>query len=59
MHALSHHLYTNTLMDLEVSAFEPLIFWNPRRNKPLHAKLAIVLEMTLFPIMFILTFIKR
>ncbi|XP_032513096.2 cytochrome b5-related protein-like [Danaus plexippus] len=58
-HALSHHLYPNTLMDLEVSALEPLVYWNPMRNKPLWAYFAIVIEQLLFPFMFILSFCKR
>lgn len=28
-HALSHHLYTNTLVDMEVLVLEPLICWLP------------------------------
>ncbi|KAJ0178874.1 hypothetical protein K1T71_005649 [Dendrolimus kikuchii] len=57
-HALSHHLYPNTLMDLEVSGFEPLVFWNPR-EKPVHAYFAFVIETAIFPFMFILNFLKR
>ncbi|CAF4767547.1 unnamed protein product [Pieris macdunnoughi] len=58
-HVLSHHLYTNTLMDLEVSGFEPIIFWNPRKERPFYADYAIVIEQFVFPFMFILNFLKR
>ncbi|XP_052740595.1 cytochrome b5-related protein [Bicyclus anynana] len=58
-HSLSHHLYPNTLMDLEISAFEPLIFWNPRRNVPFYANFAILFELLTFPLMFIANWIKR
>lgn len=46
-------------MDLEVSAFEPMIFWNPRRERPFYADYAIIFELLTFPFMFILNFIKR
>ncbi|XP_028025956.1 cytochrome b5-related protein-like [Bombyx mandarina] len=57
-HALSHHLYPNTLMDLEVSGFEPLVLWNPRK-KPVHAKFAFLIEQITFPFLFVLNFLKR
>lgn len=28
-HALSHHLYTNSLVDIEVSGLEPMFCWLP------------------------------
>nr|CAD7405177.1 unnamed protein product [Timema poppensis] len=31
-HALSHHLYPNTLLDLEISLFEPVIQWLPTKK---------------------------
>lgn len=31
-HALSHHLYPNTLHDLEISYFEPFLNWIPSPN---------------------------
>ncbi|XP_075971562.1 cytochrome b5-related protein-like [Anticarsia gemmatalis] len=57
-HALSHHLYPNTLMDLEVSGLEPFLLWNPRK-KPFYAKLTLLIELALFPALFIITFLKR
>ncbi|XP_075972013.1 cytochrome b5-related protein-like [Anticarsia gemmatalis] len=58
-HVLSHHLYTNTLMDLEISSLEPFLFYNPRRDKPLHAKLGFITEIFCFPFVFLLSFTKR
>ncbi|KAG7307965.1 hypothetical protein JYU34_006589 [Plutella xylostella] len=58
-HALSHHLFPNTLMDLEVSAFEPLVWWNPRRDKPFHAKFSFLIELAYFPLAFLVNFAKR
>nr|XP_021200684.2 cytochrome b5-related protein [Helicoverpa armigera] len=58
-HVLSHHLYTNTLLDLEISSLEPVLFYNPRKDKPLHAKLGFITEIFFFPFIFLLSFIKR
>ncbi|KAI5644434.1 fatty acid desaturase domain-containing protein [Phthorimaea operculella] len=58
-HALSHHLYPNTLMDLEVSAFEPLVYWNPRKNVPFFSKFAFLIELAFFPFAFMKNFIVR
>ncbi|XP_026755581.1 cytochrome b5-related protein-like [Galleria mellonella] len=58
-HVLSHHLFPNTLMDLEISAFEPLVHWIPRRNVPKYANLAFLFENIVFPFLFIITFLKR
>ncbi|XP_041970440.1 cytochrome b5-related protein-like [Aricia agestis] len=57
-HALSHHLYPNTLMDLEVSAFEPIIQWNPR-DKTMLAKCAFIIEQLAFPFVFPMNFVKK
>lgn len=32
-HGLSHHLYTNTLYDFEISVLEPFIYYLPDPNK--------------------------
>lgn len=32
-HILSHHLYTNTLQDYEISTFEPIFMWMPNKTK--------------------------
>ncbi|XP_049870163.1 cytochrome b5-related protein-like [Pectinophora gossypiella] len=58
-HVLSHHLYPNTLNDLEVSAFEPLVFWNPRRDVPLLSKFAFLIELVTFPLGFLKNFLVR
>lgn len=58
-HVLSHHVYPNTLMDLEISAFEPLLFLNPRRDKPFYAKFSILIQSVLFPLLFVMSYLKR
>ncbi|XP_026737248.1 cytochrome b5-related protein-like [Trichoplusia ni] len=57
-HALSHHLFTNTLMDLEISAAEPFLLWNPRK-KPFYTNLSLIIEIVVFPLYFIMNFMKR
>lgn len=41
-HAMSHHLYTNTYYDLEISMFEPFLQWLPQPKK-LQQKIASVI----------------
>lgn len=57
-HALSHHLYPNTLLDLEISGLEPLIQWNPRK-KTNYVKFLFFIELIIFPTFFITNLIKR
>ncbi|XP_015512954.1 cytochrome b5-related protein [Neodiprion lecontei] len=35
MHILSHHLYTNTIIDLEITIHEPIFYLLPRKDKSL------------------------
>ncbi|KPJ18939.1 Cytochrome b5-related protein [Papilio machaon] len=58
-HVLSHHLYTNTLMDLEISSLEPILQYNPRKNKPVYARLGFITEFFFFPLIFFALFLKR
>ncbi|CAH0725207.1 unnamed protein product, partial [Brenthis ino] len=58
-HALSHHLYPNTLMDLEISAFDPMISWLPRRDRPFYANFSVLIEVITFPFIYFLNFLKR
>lgn len=32
IHALSHHLYTNTIIDIEISGVEPFIEYLPKKK---------------------------
>lgn len=38
-HVLSHHIYTNTVQDLEMSLLYPFIHWFPTDDKPLGVRL--------------------
>ncbi|XP_045534899.1 cytochrome b5-related protein [Papilio machaon] len=39
-HALSHHLHTNTVNDLELSMLEPFLQYMPAKDKPIWAQMA-------------------
>ncbi|RVE51825.1 hypothetical protein evm_003445 [Chilo suppressalis] len=58
-HVISHHLYTNTLMDLEISSLEPVLFYNPRKDKPVHARVGFITELFFFPFIFLFSSVKR
>lgn len=49
-HAMSHHLYTNTFYDLEISMFEPFLQWIPRPKTQLQKIMSTILS----PIVWIL-----
>uniref|UniRef100_A0A2H1VNC5 Cytochrome b5-related protein n=1 Tax=Spodoptera frugiperda TaxID=7108 RepID=A0A2H1VNC5_SPOFR len=57
-HALSHHLYPNTLMDFEVSAFEPIVFWNPRK-KSSRVYFTLFIELIFYPFISLINFSRR
>ncbi|XP_066905351.1 cytochrome b5-related protein isoform X3 [Halyomorpha halys] len=52
-HAMSHHLYPNSLHDLEISMFEPWFQYLPRSDKPFTARF---LSLLYFPIAYALIF---
>ena len=54
-HALSHHLYSNTIWDIEIYAYEPLLQYMPK-NKPIHYQLLMILYS---PISFALSFLTQ
>ncbi|XP_041970884.1 cytochrome b5-related protein-like [Aricia agestis] len=48
-HAMSHHLYTNTAHDLELSMLEPFLQYLPKPDKPFWAQLAAIY----FPVIYL------
>ena len=42
-HAMSHHLFANTIQDLEVSALEPFLVFLPLQSKTFAARYAVIL----------------
>ncbi|XP_014614822.1 PREDICTED: cytochrome b5-related protein, partial [Polistes canadensis] len=53
-HAMSHHLYPNTIWDYEIYVFEPILNWLPNKNKN---TLKIFLGYIYTPIVYTLSFI--
>ncbi|KAM7351748.1 cytochrome b5-related protein [Cochliomyia hominivorax] len=50
-HALSHHVYTNSLYDLEMALFEPFLCWIP--NEHISNKTKRVLSVIIQPIIYV------
>ncbi|XP_037978503.2 cytochrome b5-related protein [Plutella xylostella] len=48
-HAMSHHLYTNTVQDIELSMLEPFLYYLPSGDKSLVNQLAAVYWPLIFP----------
>ncbi|XP_067622954.1 cytochrome b5-related protein [Eurosta solidaginis] len=53
-HALSHHVYTNSLHDLEMSLFEPFLCWWP--NSSIHTKWHRLFSVAIQPIVYTVIF---
>lgn len=54
LHAISHHVYPNSLIDLEMSLFEPYLCWWP--NSQLHTKWFRLFSVAIQPIVYTLIF---
>ncbi|XP_049870170.1 cytochrome b5-related protein-like [Pectinophora gossypiella] len=57
-HALSHHLHTNTLQDIELSVLEPFLIFTPYKDKPIWAQMAALYYPVIFPFCTITATIK-
>ncbi|KAK9887942.1 hypothetical protein WA026_000242 [Henosepilachna vigintioctopunctata] len=49
VHALSHHLFPNTIHDLEISMFEPVFFLLPQKKTQLRKYLSWIYALIFFP----------
>lgn len=60
-HAMSHHQYPNSIMDLEISYFEPFLCWlpNPKLKGNLKRYGAWVYGPVVYSMLFIGEFVKR
>ncbi|XP_058815405.1 cytochrome b5-related protein-like [Topomyia yanbarensis] len=61
-HVLSHHFYPNSILDLEISFFEPFLCWLPRsstKKNRIQRFGSWIYEPLVFAIMFLNEFIKR
>jgi fatty acid desaturase len=57
-HALSHHLHTNTINDLEISSLEPFIEYLPGQKKILEQLVKIVISPIVYCFIFFGSFIR-
>ncbi|XP_063698557.1 cytochrome b5-related protein-like [Culicoides brevitarsis] len=53
-HAMSHHIYTNTLHDLEISYFEPFFNWLPSPN--IKSTFGAIFSSLIAPIVYVFAF---
>lgn len=53
-HAMSHHIYTNSLQDLEMSLFEPFLCWVPSERYA--SKTQRILSLLIQPIFYVFVF---
>lgn len=48
-HVLSHHIFTNTVQDLEMTLLYPFIHWFPTDDKPFTVRLFPFLTPVIYP----------
>lgn len=60
-HAISHHHYPNSILDLEISHFEPLLCWlpNPNIKGSIQRFGAWIYGPIIYSLMFMLSFVTR
>ncbi|KAH8362647.1 hypothetical protein KR200_008374 [Drosophila serrata] len=60
-HALSHHVYANSLHDLEMSMFEPFLCWIPDRQyaSKMQRWISVVISPVVFLVLFHVQIIQR
>lgn len=58
-HAMSHHLYTNTYYDLEISMFEPFLEWIPRPKTKLQKVMSPIISPIVWTVLIPFSAIER
>ncbi|CRK93345.1 CLUMA_CG006886, isoform A [Clunio marinus] len=58
-HAMSHHLYTNSYYDLEISMFEPFLQWIPRPKSTKQKVMSTIFSPLFWTILIFVTAISR
>lgn len=59
-HAISHHLYPNSMYDMEVKLFEPFLCWTPNASKNVIQRYGSWLySPVIYTAIFISSWIKR
>nr|CAH7720328.1 unnamed protein product [Callosobruchus chinensis] len=59
LHALSHHLHTNTIDDLEISLMEPLLQYLPTAKQPLQRYGSVLMCPLIWVFYFHIQFVRR
>ncbi|XP_045477172.1 cytochrome b5-related protein-like isoform X2 [Harmonia axyridis] len=57
-HALSHHLYPNTISDMEISSLEPFFGWLPYKKHFLFKYMSMILGPIIYSLLFVASWIK-
>ncbi|XP_044758459.1 cytochrome b5-related protein-like [Coccinella septempunctata] len=57
-HAISHHLYTNTISDMEISSIEPFFHWLPYKKHPLLKYLSWFYGPIVYVFLFLVSWVK-
>lgn len=58
-HGMSHHLYTNTYYDLEISMFEPFLQWIPRPKTTIQKIMSTILSPIVWTVLIKYTAVTR
>jgi len=58
-HVLSHHIYTNTVQDLELTLLYPFIHWYPTEDKPFTVRLFPYITPVIYPFIIPVQFFIR
>lgn len=58
-HAMSHHLYTNTYYDLEISMFEPFLQWIPRQKSQIQTIVSKFMSPLVWTLLIFITATQR
>ncbi|XP_075152428.1 cytochrome b5-related protein [Haematobia irritans] len=60
-HAISHHVYTNSLYDLEMSMFEPFLCWVPNKHIASKARrmISVVIQPIIYAAIYVFHFAQR
>jgi hypothetical protein len=58
-HCLSHHLFPNTIIDLEIIEMEPFAYFLPVPKSYFHRTFAVIYTNILFPLATLIEFTKR
>lgn len=58
-HAMSHHMYTNTIYDLEVTNFEPVLQWIPKDKGNLQKLVSVLISPLIWTLLAKVALLRR